>query len=373
MTAEVQERMEATRWRMGKGSLLSSTLLTTAGRKVTRKTIKIVSIVFVSCRSSLRRMRITVRLLGYETGVDIPTLNYKLWNDTIIKHNRLPTGAHSVEDGRVADDDREAGKCESKQEEKHFGRSANTKELYRHQNLLKLHLPLASRLIVQVKVSLSSPKVPHTDSNGGTWNCVETVWLFNFHKYDLPTSQRRKSKLQEVWHQSMASWSTSYRGRSERSTCNASQQSLPIEAHLFTAGEIRVYPPYWWGWQHNCRRRRKGRGGREEDQGSKLGGNIEQLSVASWSSRRGGLRRQGWSQRRRWPASAASYPSPSWSQSPGFQKFPGRRASMPKSPWRGLQIHSVQVHQRPSQRPGKRLPCLTPELFHLWISCKGAY
>ena len=62
---------------MGKGSLLSSTLLTTAGRKVTRKTIKIVSIVFVSCRSSLKRMRITVRLLGYETGVDIPTLNYK--------------------------------------------------------------------------------------------------------------------------------------------------------------------------------------------------------------------------------------------------------------------------------------------------------
>ena len=39
----------------------------------------------------------------------------------------MPTGAHSVEDGRVADDDREAAKCESKQEEKHFGRSANTR------------------------------------------------------------------------------------------------------------------------------------------------------------------------------------------------------------------------------------------------------
>jgi len=29
-------------------------------------------------------------------------------------------------------------------------------------------LPLASRLIVQVKVFLSSPSVPHTDSSGGT-------------------------------------------------------------------------------------------------------------------------------------------------------------------------------------------------------------
>ena len=48
MTADVQDKMEATRWRIGKGSLLSKTLLTTAGRKVTRKTTKIVSIVFVS-------------------------------------------------------------------------------------------------------------------------------------------------------------------------------------------------------------------------------------------------------------------------------------------------------------------------------------
>ena len=77
MTADVQERMEATRWRAGKGSLLSSTLLTTAGRKVTRKTTKIVSIVFVSWRSSLKCIRITARLFGYETGVDIPTFRMK--------------------------------------------------------------------------------------------------------------------------------------------------------------------------------------------------------------------------------------------------------------------------------------------------------
>ena len=73
MTAEVQERMEATKWRMGKGSMCSSTLLNTAGRKVTRKTTKMVSMVFVSCKSSLRCMRITARLLGYETGVEMPT------------------------------------------------------------------------------------------------------------------------------------------------------------------------------------------------------------------------------------------------------------------------------------------------------------
>ena len=72
-TTEVQERMEATKWRMGKGSMCSSTLLNTAGRKVTRKTTKMVSMVFVSCKSSLRCMRITARLLGYETGVEMPT------------------------------------------------------------------------------------------------------------------------------------------------------------------------------------------------------------------------------------------------------------------------------------------------------------
>ena len=75
MAADVQERMEATRWRIGKGSLLSSTLLTTAGRKVTRKTTKMVSIVFVNWRSSLKRIRITAMLFGYETGVDIPTFS----------------------------------------------------------------------------------------------------------------------------------------------------------------------------------------------------------------------------------------------------------------------------------------------------------
>ena len=77
MTADVQDRIEATRWRMGKGNLLSKTLLTTAGRKVTRKTTKIVSIVFVSWRSSLKCILITARLFGYETGVDIPTLSKK--------------------------------------------------------------------------------------------------------------------------------------------------------------------------------------------------------------------------------------------------------------------------------------------------------
>ena len=40
------------------------------------------------------------------------------------EYNRLPTGAHSVEDCRVANDDCEAGQGEAKQKEKHFGRSA---------------------------------------------------------------------------------------------------------------------------------------------------------------------------------------------------------------------------------------------------------
>ena len=39
-------------------------------------------------------------------------------------YNRLPTGAHSVEDGRVADDDGETGQGEAEKEEKHLGRSA---------------------------------------------------------------------------------------------------------------------------------------------------------------------------------------------------------------------------------------------------------
>ena len=39
--------------------------------------------------------------------------------------------------------------------------------------ITKTHLPLSSRLIVQVNVSLSSPKVPHTDKRGGTCNLVK--------------------------------------------------------------------------------------------------------------------------------------------------------------------------------------------------------
>ena len=125
MTADVQERMEATRWRMGKGSLLSSTLLTTAGRNVTRKTTKMVNIVFVSWRSSLKCIRMTARLFGYETGVDIPTFSIRHdAKSSLKKYNRLPTGAHSVEDGRVADDDSETGQGEAEKEEKHLGRSA---------------------------------------------------------------------------------------------------------------------------------------------------------------------------------------------------------------------------------------------------------
>ena len=126
MTADVQERMEATRWRIGKGSLLSSTLLTTAGKNVTRKTTKMVNIVFVSWRSSLKCIRITARLFGYDTGVDIPTFRKNFTKSRLKKYNRLPTGAHSVEDGRVADDDSETGQGEAKKEEKHLGRSAKS-------------------------------------------------------------------------------------------------------------------------------------------------------------------------------------------------------------------------------------------------------
>ena len=51
---EVQDRTEARRWREGRASLPSSTLASMAGRKVSKKTRKIVIMVRVSCSSSLR-------------------------------------------------------------------------------------------------------------------------------------------------------------------------------------------------------------------------------------------------------------------------------------------------------------------------------
>ena len=131
-----------------------------------------VSIVFVSWRSSLKCIRITARLLGYETGVDIPTYVVRNNAKSLLKrYNRLPTGAYSVEDGRVTDDDSETRQGEAKQEEKHLGRSAKAGVQVHHQREFQLqNLPSASRLIVQVKVSRSSPRVPHTDSSGGTCN-----------------------------------------------------------------------------------------------------------------------------------------------------------------------------------------------------------
>ena len=104
-----------------------------------------VSIVFVSWRSSLKCIRITARLLGYETGVDIPTYVVRNNAKSLLKrYNRLPTGAYSVEDGRVTDDDSETRQGEAKQEEKHLGRSAKAGVQVHHQREFPVAEPALS-------------------------------------------------------------------------------------------------------------------------------------------------------------------------------------------------------------------------------------